>query len=246
MKKQKPNNLLARIATEVEMKHIAIIAGCAVLLLLVLGVRGEINFNPFKAKAASKSLTYEEALRQAESEIANGKIDFEKMNAQLGMVDPNKVDKGQVLGMTTNLGIADPIDKIFSPQMLNQIKLITINDNSTEAIKKYSQQVALTEVKYNFLKIIIILNSNNAEQLATVPEQLHSMIGEMKGIEVPAELIEQHKLKILYYEVLAQMAQTNAGIGQHKIDDLANILLSIMDRLGAIKAEIYSKHNIVI
>lgn len=246
MKKQKSDNLLARIANEVEMKHVAIIAGCAVLLISVLAVRGEINLNPFKARASSKSLTYEEALAQVKSEMSDGKIDFEKMNAQLSMVDPNKADKVKVLGMTSNLGIADPIETIFPPQMLNQIKLITINDNSTEAIKKYSQQVALVEVKYNFLKTIIILNSNNAEQLADVPQQLHGMIGEMKGLEIPSELAEQHKLKILYYEVLAQMAQTNAGQGQFKIDELANILLSIMDRLGAIKAEVYSKHKIVI
>lgn len=248
MKKRNLDTFLAKVGNEVHWKHLALVGGFATVLLVILSVRGDISLNPFRAQAETgKTLTYEEAKALVAQEMgASASSNSEAIKNQLALVDPNAGEPGQVLGLTTDLNISDPIEQVLPQAELDQIKLITTTDNSVDSFNRYATQVVHIEAKNNMIGVLTALDSDDPSKLAEVKALTNQMIGMMKGIEVPTELVEYHKLKLIYYASLGQIGQSFIGIGDMKLDDVTRVMLSIMDRLGAIKLDIYNRYQIVL
>lgn len=238
---------LSRAATEVHLSHLSVIGVFAFVLLSVLAMRGEINLNPFRASAnKTEVLTYEEAKAQVAMEMGESNINFDAMSNQLAMVDPTAGDRGAVLGMTTSLNISDPIEKVFPPELMNQLVLITTQDNSPESYRLYSEQIVLIESENGMVTTLLAINQDDPEQLLQARENTRKMVGMMKSVEVPTDLVEYHRLKMVYYVTLGEIAQSLSGDNQVDINQSAQNLMSIMDRLGAIKNEFYIKHKLLL
>jgi hypothetical protein len=238
---------LARAATEVHLSHLAVIGTFAFVLISVLAMRGEISLNPFRAQAnKSDTLTYEEAKAQVAMEMGESSTSFDAMSTQLAMVDPNAGDRGTVLGMTTGLNISDPIEKVFPPELMNQLVLTTTKDNSPESYRLYSEKIVFIESENRMILSLLTINQDDPEKLLEARENTRKMIGMMKSVEVPTDLVEYHRLKMVYYATLGEIAQSLSGDNQVDINQSAKNLMTIMDRLGAIKNEFYIKHKLLL
>jgi hypothetical protein len=104
----------------------------------------------------------------------------------------------------------------------------------------------LIESQNGMMNILATLNTDDNEKLVGISSKAKNLVASMKSVEVPSELIEYHKLKMIYYVTLGQIGESLAGQSQFKLDDITKGLLSIMDRLGAIKLEIYNKHGLTL
>lgn len=236
-----------KILSEVTPKQFMLVGGFAFLLVGVMIMRGDIDLHALRSKANNKILTYEEARAKIAGEFGNLNSGSDLMKAQLALVDPtNGADQGAVLGATTGLDIADPLNTLLPQKYLDTIKLVTTDDNSDESFKRYSQKVVLIESQNGMMNILSTLNSDDNEKLVQISTKAKNLVASMKSVEVPTELTEYHKLKMIYYVTLGQIGESLAGQSQFKLDDITKGLLSIMDRLGAIKLEIYNKHGISI
>ncbi len=247
MKNKNLQKFLGRVITELHWGHLAMIGGFAFILVSVMVLRGEINLNPFRAKADSpKGLTYEEVKAQVAMEMGESSSNLDAIDSQIAMVDPSSGDHGSVLGMTTGLNISDPIDKVFPPELMEQLVLITTNDNSPESYRLYSEKVVFIEAENSMVGALLAINSDDPEKLLQARENTRKMVGMMKSVEVPTELVEYHRLKMVYYVTLGEIAQSLTGDNQVDINQSAKNLMSIMDRLGAIKNEVYIKHKLLL
>jgi hypothetical protein len=251
MKRQKNNlrvsRFVRRAATEMHWGHLAIIGTFAVVLLGTMVLRNQISLNPFRANANDHLLTYEEAKAQVAAEMGTGNSEIENaLRDQLALVDPSLGDPGRVLGMTTGLDIAEPLESKLPPGELDKIRLTTTEDNSVESFKRYSEKIIYIESANNLVSNLIALNSDDLEKLKNISTDTRKMVGMMKSVEVPSALQEYHKLKMVYYVYLGYTGEALAQTGTVQLDQVAKDLLSIMERLGAIKLEIYNQYGVIL
>lgn len=235
-----------KILSEVTPKQFMFLGGFAFLLVGVMIMRGDIDLHALRSKANNKILTYEEARAKVAGEFGNLNSGSDTMKSQLALVDPSGGDKGSVLGAVTGLNIADPLETLLPQKYLDSIKLVTTDDNSAESFKRYSERVVLIESQNGMMNILATLNTDDNEKLVGISGKAKNLVASMKSVEVPSELVEYHKLKMIYYVTLGQIGESLAGQSQFKLDDITKGLLSIMDRLGAIKLEIYNKHGLTL
>ncbi len=196
----------------------------------------------------AKYFTYDEVKNQVAAQgLPAPSNNLDNTEAQLALIDPNR-NEGAVLGAATEMEESFPLaEQIYTDAILNQIKVKTVFDNSPEAITRYAQSVAAVEAQYEAVNIIASINSDNAEELSKVPKQVEALNSGLAALEVPAELVEYHKLKLLYYATVSKLSEIFNGTDKNfDMQTASTAWFSLMERMGRISAEVYQKHNVIL
>lgn len=228
--------------------HLGAIALCAALLLGMTFMKNgfHLNFNSAQNQSQRKIVTYEEAVTKVAANYpqASEAESAGQMEEQLALIDPSR-ETGSVLGASTGDELFPPAEEIFTQEALGKIKIKINPVSNKETLLKYAQQIASIEAYYNFAGMLSALNSEDKTQLATVPEAAKKLNSLMIQIEAPSEAEEYHKLKMIYYVILADIANNFAGkAASADLQSSSAGMFSIMDKLDRIKAEIQNKYQV--
>lgn len=230
--------------------HLGIIAACAVILLALTVMKGGFRFSLKSSSASQPGLTYEEAKKMAVAQMGGepeSTYDPDIAQQQLAMIDPSLAD-GQVLGASTGLeGMMPAAETVFTDSILNQIKIREMNESGVEAVKKYADQLTAAESQFDILTLLGFLAGQDAKSLETVPAKTKEIILALAAVEVPKELAEYHRLKMIYFTTMGNVALNLAGkTGDADLDNSTTLFFSLTERLQNIQAEIYNKYSVTL
>ncbi|HMR54983.1 MAG TPA: hypothetical protein PKD34_00105 [Candidatus Doudnabacteria bacterium] len=228
--------------------HFALL-GVAVLVfsLLVIpesGIKLSAMFT--QAQTQQPVITYDQMRGEvyAQMGIGNESEYIQELENQFALLDRGHAD-GAVLGESIGIGAIPTAEQVFSRELLDQIQINIINDNSQNSIERYSENVLKVESTNGAIVMLANLNNNDLQVLSETKLQAESLVGDLKAIEVPSELADLHKYKLIYYQTLSVIA--NGFVGNSNEVDFANhskILFSVMDKIEKTKNEISSKYRV--
>ena len=190
--------------------HLALIAVCAfgIFGLTMLKNGFQLNPNVSKAKVQNQStaLTYEEAKAQVLEKHSNQANSSGYEENPLATLDPGS-DEGYVLGANTEDGIPQ-IEASLSKDKLSRVQVISIDVSGKIAMERYFDDVEFAEQSGESFAALSSLSSTDASELRNGSEKAMKVVSYLKGVRVPTEAVEFHRLKIIYYAMLSQLAQS--------------------------------------
>jgi hypothetical protein len=237
----------------IKFSHIGVIAVCAIVLVFFTFLKSGFNLNLAKNNNSNvKTYTIEQAQADAARQLSmqKGQADNGEENLnpdeQIAMIDPTS-NVGQVLGASTDPenAIFPNAEEVWTADVLSQIHISLVNDDSAEAIKEYKFQFAAVESASNSEQILQDLSSTDNSVLAGVHDKVQTLVQNLMAVQVPKPLEEYHKFKLIYYMQLSQLAdgyieKNNAADPK----DTGIQIFSIVDKLQRISAEIQNKYQI--
>lgn len=235
--------------------QLALVFACAALLVGITFFKSGFKFTLTPTKSATadsnKVLTYDEVKKQVEAKNQNSLDEAlasigEEGKEQLALLDPSS--GGQVLGADTNTENLFPkAETLFSKEVLEQIKINSTSESGRSSIQKYADEVLSVESKFGSLNILSDLNSSDPEVLKNVNERAKVMVGNLVKIPVPLELSEVHRLRMIYYVTLGNIAINLAGEkAEADADSSVTLIFSLIERIENLKAKILQQYQIEI
>lgn len=235
--------------------QLALVFACAVLLIGITFFKSGFKFTLSPTKSATadsnKVLTYDEVKKQVEEKNQNSLNEAlasigEDEQEQLALLDPSS--SGQVLGADTDTENLFPkAETLFSPEVLEQIKINLISENGREAVRKYADSVLAVEAKFGSLNILADLNSSDLEVLKNVNRQAKILVENLVKVPVPSELSEVHRLRMVYYITLGNIALNLAGEkADTDADSSVTLMFSLIERIENLKAKVFEQYQIEI
>lgn len=228
-------------------------SGHAHLLIVAVGVfailfalKSDINLHAIFAHADedSKMLTFDDAMKQATAEYGGVQTEKDKQaEEQLALLD-RSLDQGKVLGEAIGIGTIPNAENIFSPEQLATIPVITTGTD-TASLKKYEDDVMSVESKNNSAEILAQLNSTNVDTIRDAQSKVTQMIGDLKGVTVPSELVKYHRYKLIYYQTLSAVADAFATNNfDNNFQNVSKILFSVMEKVEQERVNISNQFHI--
>lgn len=232
--------------------HLGIVMLCAIVLIFTAWMKSGFNFilSP-GSEPITKILTYDQAMAQVlaeagespQSSIADGSG---SNSNQLAMIDPMLSDVA-VLGTST--GTLDTVipsgDQVLTPEILNNIKVTVIATTSLEAIKKYKDDLEFVENQDGAASIIADLTSQDSALLKTDADKITQLLVDLLQVEVPAPLADYHKVTLLYYTELRELALGYSGdVNARDPKDVGLEIFPITDYLENAKSNLLSKYGL--
>jgi len=234
--------------THLHFGHLGLILLCAGLLVGITFMKGGFKLSlGGEAKGAAQKYTLEQARRDVALELGEGGESLNNSNTanQLALLDLD-LAQGSVLGASTEGdGVFPAAEEIFTPQVLDVIKLNIINENSKESIIKYARDSMLAESESGAFNLLASLNSTDSEVLLDTSSEAKKIVSSLAKIQVPGELEEYHKLKMIYYITLGDLGGGLGGASAGVDFDSAAVgFFSLADKLGKIETEIFNKYEV--
>lgn len=229
--------------------HLKLIAGSVAVILLITWVKGGFSFEK-KQTAVTKNYTYEQAQSEA---IAKESVSLNQTSSkaknELALLDPNFAS-GSVLGTST--GTEATMESVFSEsatpipkEILDSIPVITNKENNQNGIIKYMQEYSETEYQNDAPGILIGLNSDSSVELQGVPQKVEDLLKALLQVEVPSELSDYHRLKMLYYVELRTTALIDLNIEKEQnAENVSQLIFSISQEIKKQQQNIYKKYVI--
>ncbi len=227
--------------------HLGLILFCALLLTGITFMKGGFKLS-FNKNTDTQITKY--TLEQARQEVAgeNGSVvNGDDTLSQLALIDPD-LGQGSVLGASTeDLGMFPPAEEIFTSETLSVIKVKLLPDTNIESVKRYAQDIISVESQGGVLELISSINSSDPRILQSAPEKAAQIVAMLAQVKVPGELEEYHKLKMIYYIALGDVAANLDGTSENgAFDAAATGLFSLIDKLERIKLDVANKYGVEI
>ncbi len=192
--------------------HFALIAIAVVGVFgLTVFKKGTAFFYP-KSEIKKNLYTYEQATLDAQKELGinvsvNQIASSSQDEKELALIDPNFSSGGSVLGESTEAeeAIANNVFEI-PEEILNGIPILYTAPNTKEAAQKYFSDFSEAEYQNDLPVVLEGLSSDDPEKIGQVPEKIDKLMKAFLDLDVPPDLYKFHRLKLLYYSELRQMA----------------------------------------
>ena len=235
--------------------QLAAIAACAFLLIGLAVFKNGLSLPIFKRgpeATVKEKYTYEQARQQvlADSQAqdqATENLKRDEISRQLAMLDPS-FNTGSVLGVSTGTLEALNLPKLedfVTQEELQQIPVQEISETNIETITQYLEALSDADLQNNIVYIISNLGTDNQEALLSVPATAEELITRMYLIKVPKALVLYHKLTMLYYVELGELAANYAGVeGSQSAEITSMQIFSLMRSLQEIREDISKQYNV--
>ncbi|MBL8030485.1 MAG: hypothetical protein JNN11_04525 [Candidatus Doudnabacteria bacterium] len=232
--------------------HLGLIFLVSVLVLSAVAFKQGFDFSFLKKQPSKnkKAFTYEDAKAKAVADLAGNKNKQpgSELEAQLALLDAD-YKSGQVLGAATNT-LDTVFDETATPipaEILNSIPVLINEKNNLEGITKYISDFNDAEMEFDAIGILVALNSQEGSQVKEAHRKAEELCKVLLRIEVPSELANYHKLKMLYYVELGQLALSYANEpGAQAADSISEQIFSISNELNKEHDRIYKKFGVSI
>lgn len=245
-----PSEAASKPAFDLHFGHLGVIALAGLVLVGLTFMKAGFRLPLLSQTSSQKQLTYDAVKSQvlAENSLQNSNQSQDQNGAseqQLAIIDPSR-QEAQVLGASIGLNGEFPAaEEMFTPQVLSVIKIKLLPDTNAEALKKYSSQVALVESYNQVADMIGKLNGDDKETLLQAAKDSKIVVANLALIQVPKDLAEYHKLKMMYYTTLGQMAEIFAGTRDNaELTNTSAIFFGLTQRMENIKSDIQNKYSV--
>lgn len=247
-------------ATSFGRSHIKLIAVSVVLLTTALFMRGGFTLGSFgfsSSEAAPKPMTLLEAQAKAHEIVAaqnaaNGTSDSAAADAQtqsdLAQLDPS-FGTGSVLGASTGVGADTSVnaDDVLNSDVVTSLPITTITTNDPLDFNTYAIQVHAIESKYGANIIIGALSGRDEASLQSAANNYKGIVSEFRVMKVPTQFLEYHRMKLVYYSALAQMATSMSASGpDDTASSAASLFFSLNDRIKTLKNQLMTQYEVVL
>lgn len=228
--------------------HIATIAVCALALAGIGFMKNGFNFSLSKASSGEiKPYTYEMALAEVESQgSSSGEHSADENRNQLAMLDSN-FSEGSVLGASTGTldSVIPDAQDTLTPEVLAPIKINLLPNTTTESLKQYVEDVRAVELQDEADVILSNLNSDDKKLLEETAKKVIPLVQDLLLVPVPKALEEYHKIKMIYYLQLSNLAEGYAGVvNAPDPKETGMQVFSVTERLSKIQSEISDKYGV--
>lgn len=232
--------------------HLGIIALVAAVLILFSIIQNGFHFSRAGAESGAgkdSSLTYEQTGARLFAEDASqaqvpGTSD---LGEQLTLIDPS-LNQGAVLGATTDLSQAvGQVDQALTAEKLNQVPVKLLDSESPADLQKYAAQLELIKAYYNADSLLGNLNTTDSGVLEDTANTARKIISELLRLNVPKPLADFHKLTLVYYSALANIAKSfESDNFSDESGSAALIFFNLSDRLEKTKNQLYNQYGILL
>lgn len=228
--------------------HIATVAVCALVLVGIGFMKNGFNFSLTKASSAEvKPYTYEMALAEVQAGSVDGQGTTEEENRnQLAMLDSN-FSEGSVLGASTGTleSVIPDAEETLTAEVLAPIKINVLSYTSEESLKQYAEDVRAIEIQDEADMILASLNSDDKMLLQDTAKKVIPLVEDLLLVPVPKALEEYHKIKMIYYLQLSNLAEGYAGVANAPDPKETGMqVFSVMERLSKIQSEILATYGV--
>jgi Ca2+/Na+ antiporter len=237
--------------SQIHLGHISVIAMCAFALIFFTYLKSGFKLNLFTASKneSVKVLTYEEALKLAQAEIegsaSGSEVDNLKNTNQIAMLDPLSKE-GQVLGVSTDdESIFPSADEFLTPEILNEIKLTFLPVSDTETVAQYKRDLHTIESNNSAEEILAALSNDDKTALKNVEPKVKQLVVELYAMPVPKAVELYHKIKMIYYLNLSQLALGYSGdttVADPK--DVSIEIFALIEKMKRLTQDIQNKYGI--
>ncbi len=167
------------------------------------------------------------------------RITAEKNNLS-SLIDPS-YGQGSVLGLSTDA--QNSVDQVIDEQSLQNIPVKKVA-NTEFNIESYADQVQLLEAYYGDVLILSALSSQDPASANKAIPLVKGLISELKGVQVPEQLVRYHRLKLMHYAVVLNMAQNIAHNVSPQDKSAAGILFfEITNEMEMERASLIQSNN---
>lgn len=226
--------------------HLGLIAVCAFGILGMTLLKNGLHIKPDAAQVNNStraSLTYEEAKAQVMASHAQDAIRPEVENNPLLTLDPGR-DSGDVLGANTENGISQ-LDASVTPEMLSQVQINSINVGGKVAMERYFADMESAEQYGESFVALAALSSTDPNELKEGGVKAMKVVSYLKGVKVPTEAVEFHRMKILYYTTLSQLAGSLASGSKDETTQIeSSMFFTLVGKIENLETSLRSKYSI--
>ena len=232
--------------------HMAVIlTACAILVFITL-FKSNFKFSLNQSTSAHTTYTYAQAQADARNEVENNSSsdysDEQKISDQLSVLDPS-TNAGQVLGASTESNGGDQVfpdaEEILTPEVLDAIKLKLSDAAGEDAVRQYKRDLEGVESADGVDVIMADLTSTDPNTLLEGSKKVEPLVKDMLQVMVPKELAEYHKIKMIYYMELSELADGYAGVqGVADPKDTGINIFSLSAKLQSIQSDIQNKYGV--
>ncbi len=228
--------------------HYLLIGASVAIFGVFLFSRSGIHLSAMFSRAAEDipQLTYEDVKGEiyANYDLESNSDYAKELQKQFALLDRGQAD-GQVLGEAIGIGTVPKADQVFTRELLDQVNFPMTPDNSQHSLQRYADQVLFAESQNNAIMALANLNNSDEASLRDSKEQSSRTISSLLSITVPSSLADYHRYKLIYYQNLITLADSFiSGNQDTDFQNLAAILLSVMERLDQIRAETSTKYQV--
>ncbi len=228
--------------------HLAIIVGCAVFLVGTMILKNGFDLSSLVARADSEgteTISYEEIKRQVAAESKVVIEDPDKLSDDIAMLDPGS-QAGKVLGESIGFKVVEPNELATDPRF-QSIKVLTTSGIQKSDIEMYALESLRIESENNGLLILAYLNSDDLAALDQAILKSQDIVTLLEQIYVPSHLESFHKMKIIYYKSLEQIARNFAGQQTNvSLQQATSDMFSAINAMSPIRTTIYSRYQVQI
>lgn len=230
--------------------HIATVALCAFALAGIAFMKSGFHFSfAMKQQVAEKQFTYEMALAQVQSETGVDVSPTQNQDReQLAMLDSN-YSEGSVLGASTGTldSVIPDAALTLTPEVLAPIKIKLLSYTDKSSLEKYVEDVRTVEIQDGADVILANTNTDDKNILQENAKQVLPLVQDLLLVEVPKDLEEYHKLKMIYYLQLSNLSEGYAGVKNAPDPKETGMqIFSLMERLTKIQSDIETKYGVKI
>lgn len=232
--------------------HLAIIILCVFLLFGITFMKSGFDLSIFKIKTAAsdspvKQYTFEQAQADVIAEMGGsfGDGSENENKNQIAMLDPTSAP--QVLGASTENGdgVFPSAEEVLTPEVLAGIQVILNGPATEDSVKEYKLLIQAVESDNQAENIFVALSSDDPKILTEASKNVEPLIKAMLATPVPNELAELHKVKMIYYMLLSELADGYAGVpGVTDPKDTGIHIFSIVDRMQRLTQELSTKYGV--
>lgn len=228
--------------------HLAIIVGCAVFLVGTMIIKNGFSLSSLVARAGNEgteTISYEEIKKQVAAESNVAMVDPDKLADNIALLDPG-AQAGKVLGESIGFKVAEPKEIATDPRFQN-IKVLTTSGMQKFDIERYASDVTLIEAENNGSLILAYLNTEDPVALDQAVLSASAIVSLLEQVYAPAHLESFHKMKIIYYKSLEQIAR-NFGQQQptETLQQATSDMFSAINAMSSVRTTIYSRYQVQI
>ena len=228
--------------------HFGVILFCALALVSLAWMKSGFNFvlRPGDQPAVPK-YTYEQAQAEVLAENGNSLPAADNPDAnQLAMLDPS-LSSGAVLGASTGTedSVIPPAEQLITPEILNIIPVKEIATSSFDSVRQYKEDTDSIENDDNLAGIMVDLTSQDSTVMKNLGVKIDKLITDLLQVKVPTDLVRFHKVKLLYYSELKELADGYAGVeGAQNPQDVGMDIFSLNDYLSNMKSSLLTSYGL--
>lgn len=241
--------------------HIKLIAVSIILLVAASFMRGGLKLSSFgaaSAESAPKPITLEEAQAKAHAIVAaqatadgdDSAAAAQQTKEQLAELDPNLADElagGSVLGASTGVDPTVDADQVLNSDTVTSLPITSYVTSDSLDFNTYATQIHRVESKYGANVIIGALSGRDEASLQGAANNYKGIVAELRTMRVPSQFLEYHRMKLVYYAALAQMASSMTADGpDDSAASAASLFFSLNDKIKSMRTQLNSQYEVIL